>query len=60
MTEGGVNSSLEALGTIDRAKVPGRRERSAKRRFKGGERDMLRELARTLKHQDKLLATIDS
>jgi hypothetical protein len=35
------------------------KERSAMRGFKGGERPMLRELARTLKNQDKGLAFFD-
>lgn len=41
-------------------KSPEGKERSAMRGFKGGERSLLRELARSLKNQEKLLAAFDS
>lgn len=40
-------------------KSPEGKERSAMRGFKGGERSLLRELARALKSQDKGLAVFD-
>ena len=36
------------------------KERSAMRGFKGGEKEMLRELARTLRHQEKILVAFDN
>ena len=57
--EGGLNSPLEAVGAINRAKSTEGKERSAMRGFKGGERSLLRELARALRRQGKGLAVFD-
>jgi len=57
-TASGVDQNMETVGKIDRAKNRGRKQRSAKRGYKGGNREKLREISRLLREQLQELKAI--